>query len=144
MVHRDDPGVAFGKPERKMGTRGCPTADVVLDGCTIPGDRVVGDPAEGYAYMMQTLTYTRPLVAAHALGIAQGALDAAIHYTSTRTQFDTPVSRFQIVRAMVADMTTAVEAARSLLYRGVEIAGPTTTGRAPLPRWRSCSARIPR
>jgi alkylation response protein AidB-like acyl-CoA dehydrogenase len=130
MVHRDDPGIAFGKPERKMGTRGCPTADVILDGCTIPGDRVVGDPAEGYGYMMKTLTYTRPLVAAHALGIAQGALDEAIRYTATRTQFQTPISRFQIVRGMAADMITAVEAARGLLYRSVAIAGEGDDDRA--------------
>jgi hypothetical protein len=70
--------------------------------------------------MMQTLTYTRPLVAAHALGIAQGALDRAIAYTSQRKQFDTVVARFQLVRGMVADMTTRTEAARSLLYRAVE------------------------
>lgn len=122
LIHRDDPGVSFGKPERKMGTRGCPLADVMLDQCTIPLDRVIGDPHKGYDYMMQTLSYTRPLIGAHALGIAQGALDAAIAYTSQRTQFDTPVSRFQIVRGMIADMTTKVEASRSLLYRAVESA----------------------
>jgi alkylation response protein AidB-like acyl-CoA dehydrogenase len=120
LIHRDDPGVSFGKPERKMGTRGCPTGDVLLDQCTIPLDRVIGDPNEGYTYMMETLSYTRPLIAAHALGIAQGALDAAITYTSQRTQFETVVSRFQIIRGMVADMTTRVEAGRSLLYRAVE------------------------
>jgi alkylation response protein AidB-like acyl-CoA dehydrogenase len=120
FVHRDDPGISFGAPERKMGTRGCPLADVILEDCNIPANRVVGDPTQGYAYMMQTLTYTRPLVAAHALGIAQGALDQAIAYTSHRKQFDTVVARFQLVRGMVADMTTRVEAARSLLYRAVE------------------------
>jgi alkylation response protein AidB-like acyl-CoA dehydrogenase len=122
MVHRDDPGVCFGREERKMGNRGCPTADVIFDDCIVPNDRVLGDPSQGYAYMMETLTYTRPLVGAHALGIAQGALNEAIAYTKQRTQFGTSVSRFQLVRGLIAEMTTAVEAARSLLYRAVEIA----------------------
>ncbi|MEO7690301.1 MAG: acyl-CoA dehydrogenase family protein [Sphingomonas sp.] len=123
MAHRDDPGISFGQQERKMGTRGSPLADVLFDDCLIPVDRVVGDPAGGYATMMRILTFSRPLIAAHALGIAQGALDEAIAYTSQRTQFDQTLSRFQMTRAMVADMTAAVEAARSLLYRCVAIAG---------------------
>lgn len=123
MVHRDDPGISFGHQERKMGTRGSPLADVIFDNCIIPAERVVGDPARGYEVMMEILTYSRPLIAAHALGIAQGALDEAIAYTSQRTQFGQTVSRFQMVRGMVADMTAQVEAARSLLYRCVSIAG---------------------
>ena len=123
MVHRDDPGVSFGRQERKMGTRGSPLADVLFDNCVIPADRAVGNPSGGYAVMMEILTYSRPLIAAHALGIAQGALDEAIAYTSQRKQFGQTVSRFQMVRGMVADMTAQVEAARSLLYRSVAIAG---------------------
>lgn len=122
MVHRDDPGVSFGKNERKMGTRGSPLADVIFTDCLIPEDRIVGDPAGGYATMMHILTYSRPLIAAHALGIAQGALDETIAYTSQRTQFDQTLSRFQMTRGMVADMTAAVEAARSMLYRCVSVA----------------------
>jgi alkylation response protein AidB-like acyl-CoA dehydrogenase len=123
MLHRDDPGFSIGRHERKMGVRGSPMADIFLDDCLIPDSRVVGDPEKGYHYMMETLTYTRPLVSAHALGLAQGALDEAVSYTSTRTQFNNKVSRFQMVRGMVADMTIAVEAARALLYRAVDIAG---------------------
>ena len=123
MVHRDDPGISFGKPERKMGIRGSPLADVLFNDCFIPDGCVVGDPASGYEIMMHILTYSRPLIAAHALGIAQGALDEAIAYTSQRTQFGQPLSRFQMTRAMVADMLAEVEASRSLLYRCVAIAG---------------------
>lgn len=123
MVHRDDPGISFGKPERKMGTRGSPLADVQFNDCLIPDGCVVGDPAGGYEIMMHILTYSRPLIAAHALGIAQGALDEALAYTSQRTQFGQPLSRFQMTRAMVADMLAGVEASRSLLYRCVAIAG---------------------
>ncbi|MDP3494877.1 MAG: acyl-CoA dehydrogenase family protein [Hyphomonadaceae bacterium] len=123
MVHRDDPGLSFGAQEKKMGTRGSPLSDVIFDDCVIPHGRVVGDPSEGYSLMNRILTYSRPLVAAQALGIAQGALEEAIAYTSQRSQFNTKISRFQMVRGMVADMTTEVEAARSLLYRAVAIAG---------------------
>jgi len=123
MVHRDDPGFSIGRHERKMGVRGSPLADIFLDQCVVPDHRVVGDPERGYHYMMETLTYTRPLVSAQALGLAQGALDEAVRYTAGRTQFNSPVSRFQMVRGMVADMTIAVEAARALLYRAVSIAG---------------------
>ena len=122
MVHRDDAGFSLGKLERKMGMRGSPTSDVFLQDCLIPEDRVVGDPTKGYDYMMQTLTYTRPLVSAQALGLAQGALDEAVRYTSERQQFNSKVSRFQMVRGMIADMAIAVEASRSLLYRAVAIA----------------------
>lgn len=120
MVHRDDQGFSIGRHERKMGVRGSPLADILLDDCFVPESRVVGDPEKGYQYMMETLTYTRPLVSAHALGLAQGALDQAVKYTASRTQFNSKVSRFQMVRGMVADMTIAVEAARSLLYRTVD------------------------
>jgi len=123
MVHRDDPGFSIGKLERKMGMRGSPTADILLDDCLIPESRVVGDPGKGYEYMMQTLTYTRPLVSAQALGLAQGALEEAISYTTDRTQFGTRVSRFQMIRGMVADMTIAVESSRSMLYRAAGVAG---------------------
>ena len=85
MVHRDDPGFSVGAQERKMGVRGAPLADLMFDDVMVPEDRVVGDPAKGYDYMMDGLTYTRPLIAAHALGIAQGALDAAVTYTGERT-----------------------------------------------------------
>lgn len=122
MVHRDDSGFSIGKHERKMGMRGSPTADIILEDCFIPEDRVVGDPEKGYEYMMQTLSYTRPLVSAQAVGLAQGSLDEAVRYTSERTQFNSKVSRFQMVRGMVADMAIGVEAARTLLYRAVEIA----------------------
>ncbi|MCU1671434.1 MAG: acyl-CoA dehydrogenase protein [Blastococcus sp.] len=127
FVHRDDEGLSFGKHERKMGMRGFPTADLYLDGCFVPDDRAVGDTARGYHYMMDTLTYTRPLVAAHALGIAQGAYEHAVAYTAGREQFGKPLSRFQLVRAMVADMKTQLEAARALLYRAADTAVDNTS-----------------
>lgn len=130
MVHCDTPGFSIGRHERKMGMRGSPTADLIFDNCIVPAHRVVGDPGQGHAYMIQTLTYTRPLVSAQALGLAQGALDEAVAYTAGRDQFGEKVSRFQMVRGMVADMAIAVESSRALLYRTVDIAGEANDDRA--------------
>lgn len=120
MVHRDDPGISFGKLENKMGLRGSPTADVIFEDCRIPANRAVGDTTKGYGYMTVCLTISRPLIGAQALGIAQGALDEAVLYTRGRKQFGQSVSRFQMVRGMIAEMAVKVEASRSLLYRAVE------------------------
>jgi hypothetical protein len=105
-----------------MGLCGSPTADVILEDCQVPAERAVGDTAEGYRYLTDGLTYSRALISAQALGIAQGALDEAVAYTSERQQFGEPVSRFQMVRGMVADMTVKVESSRALLYQSVRAA----------------------
>jgi alkylation response protein AidB-like acyl-CoA dehydrogenase len=121
MVHKDDPGIRFGRQEDKMGLRGSPTADVLFEDCRIPQDRVVGDAQGGYERMMVSLSISRPLIAAQALGIAQGALDEAVAYTKTRAPFGQPVSRYQLTRGMVADMAVKVESSRAVLYRAVEL-----------------------
>ncbi|MGY0541475.1 acyl-CoA dehydrogenase family protein [Nocardioides sp. YJ-D4] len=127
MVPAGADGLGFGKPEEKMGMHGFPTADVHLDDCFVPGEHVVGDPTQGYRYMMDTLTYTRPLIAAHALGIAQGAFEEALSYTSEREQFGTKLAQFQMVRGMVAEMATAIEAGRALLHRACDLASENTS-----------------
>jgi len=120
MVHRDDTGIRFGKAEDKMGMRGSPTADVFLENCRVPAMRVIGDPAQGGAYITEMLHNSRLTIAAHALGIAQGALDQAVKYTAERQQFDQTISRFQAIRVIVADMALKVEAARAVLYQAVD------------------------
>jgi hypothetical protein len=117
LVNRHDVGVTFGKPESKMGMRGSPTADVNLEACLIPQWRVLGDPLEGLDIASASLVESRCHVAAQALGIAQGALDAAIAYTKQRKQFDRPISAHQLVRGMIADMAVKVESSRALLYQ---------------------------
>lgn len=115
-VHRDDPGFVVGKKETKLGIKGSPTADLNFDDCRIPGFRAVGDETKGYDYISDSLTWTRTLIGAQALGIAQGALDQAVKYTSERQQFGQILSKFQMLRGMIAEMATAIEAGRSLLY----------------------------
>jgi alkylation response protein AidB-like acyl-CoA dehydrogenase len=117
-VHKNDPGITIGKKESKLGIKGSPTADVILEDCRIPAHRVVGDPSLGNAYITESLTWTRALIGAQALGIAQGAFDQATQYTSQREQFGQSLSKFQMIRGMVGDLATQIEAGRSLLYRG--------------------------
>jgi alkylation response protein AidB-like acyl-CoA dehydrogenase len=117
VVHKDDSGISFGKKERKLGIRGSPTADVILDDCRIPEHRCIGDYQKGYEYITNSLSYTRILIGAQALGIAQGAFEEAVKYTARREQFGHALSKFQMVRGIVADLATKVEVSRAILYR---------------------------
>ncbi len=119
-VHKDDPGLSLGARETKMGIKGSPTADVIFENCRLPEHRVIGEPDQGYRYITDSLTWTRVLIGAQALGISQGALDQTVKYTSEREQFGETISRLQMVRGMVADMATETEAGRALLYRAAE------------------------
>ncbi|MFM2280764.1 MAG: hypothetical protein RLZZ444_2995 [Pseudomonadota bacterium] len=119
MVHRDDPGISFGANEKKMGLRGSPTADVNFNDCRIPADRAVATSG-GLSKMSKSLTHSRPVIAAQALGVAQGALDQAVAYVKERQSMGQPLSRYQMVRGQIGDMTIRVEGARALLYRAIE------------------------
>ncbi len=130
VVHRDDPGFEVGAKERKMGIKGSPTCELHFTDCTIPADRIIGAPGTGFKTALKTLDFTRPTIGAQAVGVAQGALDAAIAYTKERKQFRKSVSDFQGVQFMLADMAMKIEAARHLVYvaaaRG-ETGGPDLT-----------------
>ncbi|WP_369132740.1 acyl-CoA dehydrogenase family protein [Modestobacter sp. I12A-02662] len=116
VVHRDDPGFAVGPKEKKMGIKGSPTCELHLTDCTVPADRLVGEPGTGFKTALRTLDHTRPTIGAQAVGVAQGALDAAIAYTKDRRQFGSAVADFQGVQFMLADMAMKIEAARHLVY----------------------------
>ncbi len=117
LVFKDDPGVSFGKKEHKMGIRGSPTAEVYLEKAEIPADRLIGEEGEGFTYAMRTLDYSRPTIAAQALGIAQGAFDFAARYSTERQQFGKSISQFEGLQFMLADMAMEIEAARLLVYK---------------------------
>jgi alkylation response protein AidB-like acyl-CoA dehydrogenase len=116
VVHKDDPGVGFGAPERKLGIKGSPTREVYLDGVRLPADRLIGLPGTGFATAMQTLDHTRVTIAAQAVGIAQGALDAGLAYVKERKQFGKAIAEFQGIQFMLADMGMKLSAARELTY----------------------------
>jgi alkylation response protein AidB-like acyl-CoA dehydrogenase len=121
VVHSEDDGFSVGKSEKKMGIRGSPTREVYLDHVRIPGDRMIGDEGEGFTYAMRTLDYSRPTIAAQALGIAQGAFDAAVRYAAEREQFGQKIAEFQGIQFMLADMAMEIEAARLLTYKAAAL-----------------------
>jgi alkylation response protein AidB-like acyl-CoA dehydrogenase len=116
VVHKDDPGFEVGPKERKLGIKGSPTREIYFTDCTIPADRIIGEPGTGLKTALRTLDHTRPTIGAQAVGIAQGALDAAIAYVKDRKQFGRAVADFQGVQFMLADMAMKVEAARHMVY----------------------------
>ncbi|MGA9676545.1 MAG: acyl-CoA dehydrogenase [Mycobacterium sp.] len=116
VVHKDDPGFTVGPKEHKLGIKGSPTTELYFEDCRIPGDRIIGEPGTWFKTALATLDHTRPTIGAQAVGIAQGALDAAIAYTKDRKQFGRSVSNFQGVQFMLADMAMKVEGARLMFY----------------------------
>lgn len=116
IVEKGTPGFTFGKKEKKMGIRASSTRELVFHDCHVPGDNLIGREGQGFIIAIRTLDRSRPGVAAQAVGIAQGALEASVDYARQRIQFGHPISAIQAVQHMLADMATQVEAARALVY----------------------------
>ncbi|MEW2358559.1 acyl-CoA dehydrogenase [Spirillospora sp. NPDC029432] len=116
VVEKGDEGVSFGPKEKKLGIKGSPTRQVILENVRIPADRIIGAEGTGFKTALATLDHTRITIAAQALGIAQGALDYALGYIKERKQFGKSISDFQGVQFMVADMAMRLEGARQLTY----------------------------
>lgn len=110
-------GFSVGKKEKKMGIRSSPTTEVVLDNCRVPKENLLGEEGEGFIIAMKTLDGGRNGIAAQAVGIAQGALDAAVDYSKERVQFGKPIVANQGISFKLADMATATEASRLLTYQ---------------------------
>jgi alkylation response protein AidB-like acyl-CoA dehydrogenase len=120
LVETDRPGFKVTRLEHKMGIRGSPTAELAFDGVRIPVANRLGAEGQGFGIAMQTFERSRPGIAAQAVGIAQGALEAAAGYATQRRQFGKPIGDMQMVQALLADMDAATEAARHLLYTACE------------------------
>ncbi len=116
IVHADDPGFSVGTKERKLGIKGSPTCEIYFEDCRIPAGRMIGEEGTGFKTALRTLDHTRLGIGAQAVGIAQGALDAAVAYVKERRQFGKAIAEFQGVQFMVADMAMRVEASRQLVY----------------------------
>src|SRR6478752_3117169 len=117
IIEADTPGLSIGERESKMGIRASSTTPLYFSDCRIPKDALLGQPGKGFKIAMATLDGGRIGVAAQALGIAQGALDAAVAYAKERVQFGKPIAALQAIQWMIADMATEVDAARLLVYR---------------------------
>ena len=129
FVPFDRPGVGPGKKEDKLGMRCSDTSSLVLEDCRVPADHLLGDEGSGFIQAMKVLDGGRISIAALALGIGRGALDATVDYATVRHQFGKPISAFQITRAKLADMATRIDAARLLTMRAAVLkdAGETVT-----------------
>jgi alkylation response protein AidB-like acyl-CoA dehydrogenase len=138
IVETDAAGFAAPRVEHKMGIRGSPTAELTFDEVRVPASNRIGDEGDGFKIAMETLDRSRLGIAAQAVGIAQGALDAAIGYAADRRQFGERVVDFQGIQWLLADMATQTEAARQLTYA----AAARVDANAPdLPYWTS-SAKL--
>ncbi|MBF7083088.1 acyl-CoA dehydrogenase [Desulfallas sp. Bu1-1] len=117
IVEKGMPGFTFGKKEHKMGIRASSTYELVFENCRVPGENMLGEDGKGFKIALMTLDGGRIGIAAQALGIAQGAFDEAVKYSKIREQFGKPISSFQGIQWMLADMATRIDAARLLVYR---------------------------
>ena len=116
IVEKDTPGFTFGKKEKKMGMRTSATRELVFHNCRVPKENLLGREGVGFIVTMKTLDSTRPGVGAVAVGLAQGALEAAVAYAQQREQFGHPISAIQAIQHMLANMAMELEAARALIY----------------------------
>ena len=117
LLDKNIDGFELGKKEDKMGIRGSPTREVILNDVRVPNSALVGEVGGGFGLAMRTLDFSRPTIAAQALGIAQGAFDFAVGYVNERQQFGKPIAAFQGIQFMFADMAMKIETARMAVYR---------------------------
>ncbi len=116
VVEKGTPGFSFGKKEKKMGIRASITTELVFEDCRIPKANLLSREGMGFIVAMKTLDVSRVGVGAQGLGVAQGALDEAVNFARERVQFGQPIASFQAIQHMMADMATAVEASRNMIY----------------------------
>ncbi len=120
IVEKEFKGFSIGKKEEKLGIRGSSTTELIFENCIVPKENLLGQVGKGFGIAMQTLDGGRIGIAAQALGIAEGALDECVKYMKERKQFGKPLSSFQGLQWMVADMATRVEASRLLVYNAAD------------------------
>jgi butyryl-CoA dehydrogenase len=121
IVEKGTAGMSFGEPMHKMGIRGSVTTEVLFRDCWVPASNLLGSEGQGFSITMETLDAGRIGVAAQAVGIARSALDDAVAYATQRRQFGKPITSFQAIQFMIADMATAIEAARLLTLQAAEL-----------------------
>ena len=116
LVEKGTPGFSFGKKEKKLGIRASATRELVFEDCLVPKENLIGKEGMGFIATMKLFDNSRPGIGAQAVGLAQGALEAAVGYARERVQFGHPIISLQAVQHMLADMAIQVEAARALVY----------------------------
>ena len=122
IVEKGTDGFSFGKKEKKLGIRASATRELIFEDCRVPRENLISREGMGFIVAMKTFDQTRPGIAAQAVGLAQGALDAAVEYARERQTFGKPIIAHQAVQHMLADMATQIEAARALTYAAAKYA----------------------
>ena len=121
LIERDTPGFSVGRKEDKLGIRASSTCELILEDCRIPRNQVLGETGKGYKVSIETLNEGRIGIGAQMVGVAQGALDAAVQYARERKQFGQPIGSFQGVQFQIARMATELEAARLMVYNAARL-----------------------
>jgi len=121
LLEKGTPGFSFGKKEDKLGIRASATRELVFENVSVPKENIVGRPGMGFMVAMKVFDTTRPGIGAQAVGIAQGALDAALEYAIQRKQFGQTIASFQVIQHTLADMAIQIEAARGLVYNAARL-----------------------
>jgi alkylation response protein AidB-like acyl-CoA dehydrogenase len=121
VVEKGTPGLGYGRNEVKMGMRGSVNSELFFEGMRVPAANRIGEEGSGFANLMQTLSMNRVFCAAQAVGIGQGALDEAVRHARDRFQFGKPIAQQPVIQSMIADMATAVEAARLLTRKAAAL-----------------------
>jgi alkylation response protein AidB-like acyl-CoA dehydrogenase len=121
VVERGFPGFTVGKKEDKLGIRASSTCELILEDCRVHRSQVLGEAGKGYKVAIETLNEGRIGIGAQMIGIAQGALGHAVHYTKERRQFGKAIAEFQLVQGQLARMATEIEAARLLVYNAARL-----------------------
>lgn len=121
LVEKNFPGFTVGKKEDKLGIRASSTCELILEGCRVPAENVLGEPGKGYKIAIETLNEGRIGIGAQMLGLAQGAWNCAVKYAQERKQFGKPIAEFQAVQFMLAEMATEIEATRLLVYNAARL-----------------------
>jgi len=117
VIEKGTPGFSFGKTERKMGLHSSPTRELIFASCQLPASNRLGEEGQGFKIALSSLDGGRINIGAIAVGVAQAAFDTACNYSRQRVQFGQPISNFQGIQFMLADMAIKIEAARLLVYQ---------------------------
>jgi len=129
ILPTDAEGLTIGPKEDKLGARGVPSSPLFLDGVFVPEEARLGEEGKGFRQVMEALALSRPIVGARAVGLAQGALDHALAFMADRKAFDQPLTDFQGLRWMLADMAMQIEAARGLVYKAAAMTDAGVRGK---------------
>jgi alkylation response protein AidB-like acyl-CoA dehydrogenase len=140
ILEKGTPGFTIGKKEDKLGARGTPAAELILEDARIPEENLLGEEGDGLRIALSAINLTRLTVGSQALGVAQAALDYAIGYAKERVQFGKPIASFQAIQFKLADMAMQLEASRSLLYRTAFMSDKGASGIERLSSMAKCFA----